>query len=199
MAKNLSYADKAKLLKKLGLIDYPIVNLNRGHKSHITKLFDKYNTDSELKRYFDRPGDFSVRKNKNVDIFKKSGFMGVKNKVVLPSKNVKILSVGSKSFRFEYRKNGMRETAFLADKPENLFAIAAKLKKRQGKNQLVSFKMGDNATSGFSFNSIDELMEYLKNVMAPRFKDPQDNFWPHVSIVSVPRPAKLGALKKQRK
>lgn len=184
MKKIPDYTKSAKALKKLGLIDFSIRTLSPAQKGTITKLVKKY------KAILKHPKDFVIRpvSKKTNDVAKKSGYLGNKKSIFLPKHDAEKVSINNN--KITYQRKGKKEEVFLIGDIKAFYKKANFLQSKLKKNQLVTFKYGQNAASNYSFNSLEELRKYLTEVLEPRFKE--KNMFSQISIVTLERPKILG-------
>jgi hypothetical protein len=182
----------AKQLKKIGLINFDLrKNLTPSQKTTITKLSDKY------KSYLKRPKEFVIRpvQKETKKVAEKSGYLTTKKSIILPIHGATKVSVSNK--KIIYYRDGKKEEVHLIGNLESFYKKAFELQTKIKKNQLVTFKYGDNAASNYSFNSLEELKKYLTEVLEPRFKNKKE-LYTSISIMTLERPKILGALRAKK-
>lgn len=174
------------------MIDYDLRrDLSTGQKSAITRLAKKHAAELEdVKQYLNRPDDFVLRpvSKKNAEILKKSGFkfMPGKQTAIIPRRGYDSVSI--KGATIEYTKSGKKDTVYLSGDPVSLFSKAQKLQQEIKRNQLLTFKIGENSIASTRYLNLKQMKEYLRHVVLPRMRKNgigAAEFWPMVSIVEI--------------
>ncbi len=146
-----------------------------------------------LKHFIVNPNEFVVRKlnPKSTETFIKSGFAILPNsgKVIIPKKGAD--SVHIKNSEVIYTRGSITEHVYLGSDYENILKKANTLNKGLKRNQLLSFKIGDNAISTTRYLNLEDMHKYLTHVLMPRaqfgndWKAKEAAFFSQISIVTV--------------
>ena len=158
-------------------------------KRKITRLWNKnFELDIKpLKQYVLHTDQFVTKKlsKKATAVYIKSGFSFLPNtgKVLIPKKGFDEVTI--KSGEIIYKKGKKTEHVYLGGDYEKLLKKAQSLQKGLGRNQLLSFKVGENAASNTRYLSLADMNDYLKHVLYPRMGKMTPAKFAQISIVTV--------------
>ena len=161
-------------------------------KRKITRLWrSKFELEIKpLKQYIYHSDQFVTRKlnPKATETYIKSGFSVLPNsgKVLIPKKGFDSVSI--RNSELVYKKGNKTEHVYLGGDYEQLLAKATHLSKGLKRNQLLSFKVGDNASSSTRYLSLADMHQYLTHVLIPRAthgKKEAKALFNQISIVTV--------------
>jgi hypothetical protein len=186
------FAKNATLFNKLGFTDYDPENLTRGQKSHLTKLAKKHS------HYITHPENFAVKKvgKENQKALKLSGFsVSPTGRAIIPLKGADKVTVKKSKLIFHGKKKD--EVVYLGGDLKSLVKKARDLSEGLERNQLITFKVGDNAVASVRYLNLADMQHYVNNVLLPRMSQKSglepDLFWPQISIVTIKGELKLGS------
>jgi len=182
MAKN-PYIDKAKELKRLGVISYDLRStLSSAQKGNITRQYEKYGGFIENPHLFHAPHV----KTKSAKSLKSSGYLVTpKGRAIIPLKGNSIARI-SASGEIRFEKPGEKSRTLLRRGNETfLERLKRAMNRKLANNQMVTVKIGDNSPFNKSrFSSYAELYFYLQD-FEPDDDDPDANVWPFMQIVEI--------------
>lgn len=178
-----SYKEKARLLKKAGLLNIDLRKTpTSSQKGTITKAFDKH------KSLLSNLQDFTIRTvsrktAKSIDtaalkIKTKSG----KEKLFIPTphgEKVRIkkgrVNLDTKNYHEEIYPGGWQ----FFDNAKKIF------KKKLGKNEYITVRIGENAAFNRTFKDINSLLFYMRDWSPKDAQESKQNLIGHISIVKV--------------
>ena len=198
-----AYIEKARALKKLGLIDRVPrrENIKPQDKTQIAKLAREY------KEVLRNPVNFAIKpvREKTAEVLKQSGYRVAKGKAIIPladGRDKKFDSVSIDKGTLTFKRPGKTNKIYLSGDAGALMRKAAQLQSTKGRNQTVTFSLRGFAVSSTDYDSFDAMMAYLQNVILPKIvmdarkkarrsktsfskADVTADFWSSVSIVTV--------------
>lgn len=190
MAKGSSIKDKARELKRLGVISYDLRHkLNFGQRMAIEKSYQKFGAYIEKPELFAAP----VVRQKSAESLRRSGYLVTpRGRAIIPlrgAESARISRIGADGV-IEFEKPGEHRAVILADRQQFL----AKLKKLTGKklarNQMVTVQIGDRNPFKTAYTSFAQLYFYLENDFEPNDEGTDlDDLFPQMSIVTITGPA----------
>lgn len=160
-SKKSGYENRARSLKKLGLINYDLrKKLTPSQKSNITKKYNEY------QQYFTHPENFVVRHvSKAVSkIFKESGYKTIagkiKNKIVFEVPENSSVKIKNKR---AYIQTPTREYELRPSKRNQIFSDIEKMAHEKRKpGEFLTGKIGTNRHFYRKFDSPEKLLEYAR-------------------------------------
>jgi hypothetical protein len=175
-----AYLAKASILKKFGLIDYPLTkNLTAGQKSHITKLTAKHfetATDKNgntkrinkppLRSLIENPELFKTRKvnKKDAAKWKSAGYKVINNRVIVRGEKGAKIKVNKGSITLE-RKHITEQTKIYGNLNNFLKAAKKLFSKKLKKGEYVMFGIGRYGIFHRKFLNYDDLENYVNDLM----------------------------------
>jgi hypothetical protein len=135
---------------------------------------------------------------------KSSGFQVTKtNKAIIPLKGFDKATIKKGTIIFEgvnaKTKKTIKETVTLATSKNFHDKLLSLSKKKLGRNQMLTVKIGDNAAFNNRFQNYADLFHYINNVFTP--KDPGESkarLMRYMSVVEISEDRKPNAEKAQK-
>jgi hypothetical protein len=189
------YQKVASDLKKLGVISYPDTrNLSPQQKGWVTRRAAEY------AQVLAKPENFHIAKvsKKTAAEFKGAGYKVTKTqKLIVPlhtSERGKFESAKISKGKIIFKAKGITETVTPSN-AKNFHAKIAELSKKKLKNnQMLTVKIGDNASFNSRFDNINDLFKYLTTTFKPNGGKTAKDLSRYMSIVEV---EKTGAAKNE--
>lgn len=177
-----SYQDKARDLKRLGVISYDLrYTLSSAQKSVITKKFKEYS------QFLKHPDEFHSAHvgDKTAKVLKQAGFkVTPKGRAIIPLKKYDTAQI--KKGRIYFKGKEGKETTYLVGHKDFHRKLKELSERPLKRNQMITVRIGDRAPFARKFDTYAELFYYLENEFEAKDKGKTyENLLPLMSLVEI--------------